>query len=203
MQTASYTDADIIRDIQSDEHLERAVAHVYQEYYGLLEKMVLQNSGNAADAEDVVQEVLIAFVEMVRKDKYQGKASVKSFLYTLARNIWISELRKRGSAGRRHEQYESERDDSQSDISEYLSYQEGQQFIRQLFAQLGEKCQQILSLFYYGDYSMKEILQQTDYENEQVLRNKKYKCLKTLISKVQQSPVLYDQLKNALHHAKW
>jgi RNA polymerase sigma factor (sigma-70 family) len=203
MHTASYTDAELVRDIQSDKHLDRAVAHIYQEYYGLLEKMVLQNSGNQADAEDVIQEVLVVFVEMVQKGKYQGKASIKSFLYTLARNRWISEIRKRGSADRRHEYYESEKDDTEADVSEYLVYKEGQQFIQQLFEQLGEKCQQILTLFYYGDYSMKEILEQTDYDNEQVLRNKKYKCLKTLISRVQQSPEIYDQLKNALHHAKW
>jgi len=203
MQTASYADAEIISDIQSEKYLDRAIAHIYKTYYGLLENLVLQNSGNQADAEDVIQEVLLVFVEMVQKEKYQGKASIKSFLYTLTRNMWISELRKRGSASRRHESYENEKENSEADVSEYLAYKEGQQFIQKLFAQLGDKCQQILTLFYYGDYSMKEILQKTDYDNEQVLRNKKYKCLKSLISQVEQSPGIYNQLKNALHHAKW
>lgn len=202
MQMAAYTDEDIVRDIHAEQHLNRAMRFIYQHYYGLLENYVLQNSGSKADAEDVIQEVLIVFVEMVQKGKYQGKASVKSFLYTLTRNMWISELRKKGSASRRHEQFESERDESEKDVSEYLSYKEGQQYIRKLFAEMGEACQNILTLFYYENYSMKEILQETDYENEQVLRNKKYKCLKKLIDRVQDSPTVYEQLKNALHHAK-
>lgn len=203
MQADAYTDEDIVRDIQSDEHLNRAMRFIYTHYYRLLENMVLQNSGSQADAEDVVQEVLIVFVEMVRKGRYQGKASVKSFLYTLVRNMWISEIRKKGSATRRHEQFESNRPENEKDVSEYLAYKEGQQYIQKLFAQLGDKCQHILTLFYYEDYAMKEILQETGYENEQVLRNKKYKCLKKLIDMVQDSPSVYEQLKNALHHAKW
>jgi RNA polymerase sigma factor (sigma-70 family) len=203
MYTASYTDAEIISGIKSGRKLDQVIGYIYREYYGLLERLVLQNSGNQADAEDVIQEVLIVFVEMVQKDKYQARASVKSFLYTLTRNLWISEIRRRKSASRRNEAYENGRDTSQKDVSEYLAYKENQHFILSLFAALGDKCQRILTLFYFEEYTMKEILQETDFENEQVLRNKKYKCLKTLIGKVQQSSEIYKQLKKALHHAKW
>ena len=37
---------------------------------------------------------------------------------------------------------------------------------------------------------MKEILQNLDYENEQVVRNKKYKCLKQLEQMMSGQPVL-------------
>jgi hypothetical protein len=45
---------------------------------------------------------------------------------------------------------------------------------------------------------MKEILQQTDYGSEQVLRNKKYKCLKTLTDYVHSSPELFNTVRDAL-----
>ncbi|MFP4090728.1 MAG: RNA polymerase sigma factor [Cyclobacteriaceae bacterium] len=198
----TYTDAELIADIQSGQHTDRALRFIYREYYHMLESLVLQNSGSEADAEDVMQEVLIVFVEMVRKQKYEGRASVKSFLYTLTRNMWISELRKKGSANRRHEVYESEKESFEADISEYLAHKEGQQIVERLFEELGKKCQQILTLFYYEEMPMKEVLQHTDFDNEQVLRNKKYKCLKSLIQRVHQSPVIFDQLKQALRHGK-
>jgi predicted DNA-binding protein YlxM (UPF0122 family) len=47
-----------------------------------------------------------------------------------------------------------------------------------VFEKLGTSCKKILTLFYYENLSIKEILEQTTYENEQVVRNKKHKCLK-------------------------
>jgi hypothetical protein len=46
---------------------------------------------------------------------------------------------------------------------------------------------------------MKEILDQTDYESEQVVRNKKYKCLKQLEKMVNANPALRETLKNLIH----
>ena len=54
---------------------------------------------------------------------------------------------------------------------------------------MGESCRKILSLFYYENLSMKEIVSQMHYENEQVVRNKKYKCLQQLTDKIKQNPL--------------
>ena len=64
---------------------------------------------------------------------------------------------------------------------------------------LGENCKKILLLFYYENRSMKEILAELPYENEQVVRNKKSKCLKKLETLVKSNRTLYDQLKNYIH----
>ena len=49
---------------------------------------------------------------------------------------------------------------------------------------------------------MKEILEKVSYGNEQVLRNKKYKCLKGLINMVNSSPAIMENLKTALQNGK-
>jgi DNA-directed RNA polymerase specialized sigma subunit len=67
---------------------------------------------------------------------------------------------------------------------------------------MGEKCKQVLTMFYYDELPIKEILELTDYENEQVLRNKKYKCLKELTEAIKKSPVLYNNIKEALQYGK-
>jgi RNA polymerase sigma factor (sigma-70 family) len=197
-----YSDAELLQDLRREAHTDRALRFIYREYYRMLEQVVLQNSGNQADAEDVIQEVLLVFVDMVRQGRYQGKASVRSFLYTLTRNKWISEIRKKNSSDRRHQYFENERETTEADVSELLGYHESLRLVQTLFEKLGKSCQKILTLFYYDDLPMKDILQHTSFENEQVLRNKKYKCLKTLINRVHQSPVIFDQLKQALRHGK-
>jgi DNA-directed RNA polymerase specialized sigma subunit len=65
--------------------------------------------------------------------------------------------------------------------------------------ELGETCKKILVLFYFENMSMKDMVASTSYENEQVVRNKKYKCLKKLEEMIMGNPVLYRQLKNLLH----
>jgi hypothetical protein len=46
---------------------------------------------------------------------------------------------------------------------------------------------------------MKETLEGLEYENEQVVRNKKYKCLKQLEQMITKNPALQQTLKNLLH----
>ena len=196
------TNEDLILAIKSGNKIDEAISFIYKNYYSLLENIVLSNSGNKADAEDVIQEVLVVFIEMVIKDKYRAEASVKSFLYTLTRNLWISELRKKSSAQKRNTNFEDSRELIENDISDYLVYYESQKLVMTLFEKLGEKCNKILTYFYYNNYSMKEILQKVDYESEQVLRNKKYKCLKGLINMVDSSPGIKENLKTALQNGK-
>ena len=71
-----------------------------------------------------------------------------------------------------------------------------------MFEKLGEKCKQLLMLVYYEDLSMKDIVDKMpDYQNEQVLRNKKYKCMKQLEIMVNDNEPLRTQFKNALKYA--
>ncbi len=198
----SYSDDELITAISTQADVNGAITCLYKTYYRLLERYVLANSGNEMDAEDVIQDVMVAFVDLVQQGKYRGEASVKSFLHTLARNLWITELRKRGSTAKRNELFEMERDQLTNDVSDYVTYQESQQTIAELFDRMGEKCRKILILFYYHELPMKDILKETNYENEQVLRNRKYKCLKEIAEIIQRTPSIYENVKAALRRTR-
>lgn len=196
----SYSDAELTEAIRNGSEIDQAIRFMYGTYYELMERLILSNSGNAEDAEDIFQEVILVFIEMVQKDKYRGEASVKSMFYTLTRNLWITELRKRNSTSKRNEYFEVDRDVIEQDVTDYLAYKENQKYVLDLFEQLGDKCKEILTLFYFEGLSMKEILAKVNYQNEQVLRNKKYKCVKEIIDKVQGSPSIFKNLKTALQN---
>jgi DNA-directed RNA polymerase specialized sigma subunit len=66
--------------------------------------------------------------------------------------------------------------------------------------ELGETCRKILVHYYYDDLSMKEIFERMDYESEQVVRNKKYKCMKQLTQMLENNSTVKNSLKDFLVH---
>ncbi len=55
-----------------------------------------------------------------------------------------------------------------------------QRLLKERFSDLGDKCKEILTLFYYRGFSLDEILEHLDYSSKNVLKSQKSRCLKTL-----------------------
>jgi DNA-directed RNA polymerase specialized sigma24 family protein len=108
-------------------------------------------------------------------------------------------LKRRGRALAREEKYEKGQERTEPDTGQLMAEREGKAEVMRLVGELGETCQKILLLFYYENLSMKEILDVTEYENEQVVRNKKYKCLKQLEQMINEKPILKQTLKKLLN----
>jgi RNA polymerase sigma factor (sigma-70 family) len=198
----TYSDVELVNALKHPNEMDAATRFIYKEYYGLLENYIINNSGNKEDAADIIQETIIAFIEIVEDNKFRGDASIKSFLYAITRNLWLAELRKRSSSDNRNRVYEKAKDVTEQAAVQHLEHREHFAVIQNLFDKLGSKCKQLLMLVYYEDLSMNDIIKQMpDYQNEQVLRNKKYKCMKQLEQLMQQDESLRTQFKNALKHA--
>lgn len=198
----NYSDQELIHILKDNRQMDAGIKFIYKEYYGLLENYVMNNKGSKEDAADVIQETIVAFIEIIAQDKFRGESSVKSFLYSITRNLWLSEIRKRSSADNRNRIFEKAKDTTEQEAVQHLIKREYYNSIQQLFEQLGDKCKQLLMLVYYEDLSMKDIVEKMpDYQNEQVLRNKKYKCMKQLEQMIQDNEQLRTQFKNALKYA--
>jgi RNA polymerase sigma factor (sigma-70 family) len=195
----NFSDAELIANIQAGKSMDESIKAIYREYYHYLAWYVQKNSGTQQDAEDVFQEVVVSFIDLVKKNKFRGESSVKTFLYALNRHMWLNELKRRGRATAREAKYEQAKPHLIMDASYTLIINEDKNKVYALIEQLGSNCKKILLLYYYENQSMKEILTQTDYETEQVVRNKKYKCLKQLEQLIAANPALKETLKNLLH----
>lgn len=193
------TDAEVVSNLSNNRQEDATIRFLYRSCYELAGRYVVNNNGNWDDAQDIFQEVMIAFINLVKAGKFRGEASIKTFLYSLTKNIWLNELKKRGRAQVREMKYEKASDKTEQGINMALEAREANAGLMKLMDELGETCKKILLLFYYENQSMKEILDSLNYENEQVVRNKKYKCLKKLEELVTGNKALYHQLKNLLH----
>lgn len=193
-------DQEIFDQIKSKSNPNQAISQLYSQHYGMLEHLILTNSGQAEDAADIIQEAMLVVVKMIRNEKFRGESSLKSFLYSICKNLWINELRKRKSNLYRNEQYENEKSQIDLSVVEEIQQMENLRFVMNLFETLGEKCKQVLTLFYFEELSMRDICEKLAFSSEQVLRNKKYKCLQSLIQQVQSSTSLSEKLLKALRH---
>ncbi len=81
-------------------------------------------------------------------------------------------------------------------MSYLITEREKKQQFRELLSKLGENCRKILTLFYYENMSMKEMLAHLPYENEQVVRNKKYKCLQQLTGMLKANPAIAKMIQS-------
>lgn len=190
----TFKDIDLIQNIKANKNLNAAIGFIYQEYFEYLSALIIHNSGTGQDAQDIIQEVIVDFINAVQRGKFREEASVKTFLHAMTRNTWLNELKKRGRSEKRDKVFELNRlqDNSSEDTYEQ---RESRKQLLDMFNKLGDGCKKILTLFYFEELSMKEILEQTTYENEQVVRNKKHKCFKELVSLIKNNATITESLK--------
>lgn len=192
-----FTDRELLDELQHCKKDDDAIRFIYRSFYSVAEKYVLQNSGSSEDAQDIFQDVVIMFIELVNQGKFRGECSISTFIYTLTKHAWLNELKRKGRAKLREDNFDKMQDIITTDISQVLESRESKRQLMLLVEQLGETCRKILIAFYYDNLSMKEILQTLSYENEQVVRNKKYKCLKQLEQTVRADEQLIKNFKSA------
>ncbi|MFI5185278.1 MAG: RNA polymerase sigma factor [Chitinophagales bacterium] len=195
----SFSDIELLINLQSGKKINESIQAIYKDHFEQLSWFVVNNSGNRQDAEDIFQEVVVDFIDAVQKNKFRGESSVKTFLYSLNKYAWLNELKRRGRAVQREIKYEKTQDRKEVDVSHLISNREARSQVMTIVEQLGDTCKKILVMFYYENLSMREILEKTEYETEQVVRNKKYKCLKQLEQMLNEKPLLKENFKKALH----
>ncbi len=185
------SDEEILIGLRSND-LNKPLLQIYQQYAEAIAIFVTAHGGSDQDGDDVFQESVVAFVDLVQKGKFREQSSIKTLLISIARNIWYNQMKKSHSLDSRARKFEAGRDHTEENITLDLDAREIKQEFLEVMAKMGESCRTILTLFYYENYSFKEIASRMAYENEQVARNKKYKCMKELTDLIRDNPLLSD-----------
>lgn len=196
----SFSDEEIISAISSSSSIDAAVRHIYERHYHAVSEYVRQNGGSWQDGEDIFQEAIVTFIELVRQGKFRGDSSVGTFLYAVNRNIWLNEIRKRGRQESYHKKFGLAQDETVEGVDLLISKREARLQVMKMIDQLGEACKTILIAFYYEKLAIADILKKLNYQNEQVVRNKKAKCMKMLEEKLHADPASAENFKKALRY---
>jgi RNA polymerase sigma-70 factor, ECF subfamily len=132
----------------------------FNEYLDGLYGYAMVLSRNSAEAEDLVQETCLRALRAV--DRLRAEGSVKSWLFTILRNIWLNELRQRRTVPDLVELDADENgvfepaDATQDPHTDYISKVEREQ-VRAAIQQLPLEFREIIVLREYEELSYQEI----------------------------------------------
>lgn len=189
MSTSSPENQDYIQGILTNNH--QVVRTIYEKYHKAIIQLVETNRGTKEDAKDVFQEALLLIYQKAKQPDFQLTSSFFTYFYAICRNIWSNKTRKKAFG----EVTLSDEKASMLIEDDTEQYHKNEQYIlyRRKFLELGESCQQVLTLF-LKKVSLKEIAVQLGLSSEGYAKKKKYQCKKQLVKLIQMD-TSYQELK--------
>jgi RNA polymerase sigma factor (sigma-70 family) len=169
----------------------KKIESIYSDNFLSIKRFILQNKGNTEDAEDIFQKALLQIAVRYKKEKFEIKTTFGGYLFTVCKNLWRRELnikKNRVTNNTIDEHYSEERDSSLAIIE-----QKRQELFIEKLQQISDNCKTILTLF-FSKTPYSEIVEQTEYSSETVVRQRVFKCKKKLTELIK-SDKRYNSLK--------
>lgn len=178
MSKVSYTDLDYIEGLRQNNDV--VLRALYKKFYTVVLKYVVNNSGNSDAAEDVYQETIIVLYENVQKPGFQLNCQLQTFIYSIAKRLWLKQLRNQNHLARLNGSDDEDLVDVSGEIAEHLKKEADIEKMNKSLDQLGEPCRTLLKDFYVYRLSMDDISEKFGYTNADNAKTQKYKCLQRL-----------------------
>ncbi|MBC7947949.1 MAG: sigma-70 family RNA polymerase sigma factor [Chitinophagaceae bacterium] len=179
------TESQIIEHFKNKEY-DKAVRGLYSSLPAI-RQYIKANSGTSVDAEDIFQDALVILHNKIQSGTLELTSTLRQYLNGIARNCWREELRRRKRlpiSGQPFDVVETE-----------YTGEERHGLAAAAFKLLGEKCREILILFYFKKKTMEEIAQTLGFADENVAKNQKYRC-------IQKAKENYSSLSKDIVHGK-
>jgi RNA polymerase sigma factor (sigma-70 family) len=158
---------------------DQALVELFEANRRPIMSLVTHNNGNADDAEDILQDALVALWERVRTGKFEYTARLGTFLYATARNMWLRKLSRK-----RREipgiDAAADPDSLEPSALDRMIEDEEASAVRSALDALGEPCRELLLLFYWEELPMDAIAVRLGLANADTAKSKKYQCKKAL-----------------------
>lgn len=169
-------DQEIVKLLRSGKH-NQALKALYSSYPSI-ERLIISNGGTTSQSKDIFQDALVVFFEKVQNRNFELTSKISTYLYGVSRLLWKTELRKQNKGIILDDSTMIHIEDTTlTDVHEHIEKEQKFEFLDEVLKQLGDKCKQILELFYYQKLSMKDIAIQLKYSDARSAKNQKFKCL--------------------------
>jgi RNA polymerase sigma factor (sigma-70 family) len=156
-------------------------------FFPAVRKMILRNGGTKQDAEDIFQEALIVFCRRIKDPDFLLTSKPSTYLFSVCRFLWKDELKKRRRLVNDEPEFFAEPGETgESAIGEAMEKEKGARLAEKALEQLGQRCRELLILFYNRRLRLKEIARMMGYTSENTAKNQKYKCLEGAKNKLKE-----------------
>jgi RNA polymerase sigma-70 factor (ECF subfamily) len=138
---------------------------------------------------DVYQDAYIIFYNNVMQGKVQEfTSSISTYLFSIGKYLIFDKMKKNNKTinpdfdlsivREKEELVDPELDLEQKELTTE------QILLKKYFVTLGKKCQELLTLFYYRGFTIKDIIETGSYTSENVVKSAKSRCMKTLKERI-------------------
>jgi len=175
------TDVVLLQMLRRDEGI--SFKMLYSVGFPIISGYITTNAGTKEDAEDVFQEAIIVLWKKIRNPDFELTCSLKTFLFAIAKNIWLNRLRAKKKGTVYH------LDAVVNQVEDYVAevYEESKQEEKlQVWLQsVTQHCQWLITTFYYLQHPMEKIMEKMGWKNMHTASNQKYKCVQMLKKQMQ------------------
>jgi len=193
MNEPQWTDAALIAAIQEGKEARNlALQQLFsdQQLRRSIINHVMKHGGNEQDGEDVFQDAIILLDRNIREKRFEGKSSLRTYLFGIAKWRWVSLRRKYNG----DVELEPRHQDGQEESPEVrLIAAERRTLINQVLEKMGDKCRDLLK-YYRLSYSMQEIADLLSISSAQQAKRDAYRCRKRFREYVTADPQLMKLL---------
>lgn len=157
----------------------KALDHVYLNYQE--EFLIFSKKFNVSDedARDAYQDSVIAFYENVKNGRLSElNSTIKTYLFSIGKYSIYNKIKKGNKTITLDKAHLTKLD--LEAIDQHPEENGKMSDMRKAMEQLGDRCKEILDLFYYHSYTIEAIMYELGYKNENVVRSHKSRCLKNL-----------------------
>ncbi|MEI3797055.1 RNA polymerase sigma factor, sigma-70 family [Chitinophaga ginsengisegetis] len=171
MQTIS--DNALLNMLRSEDNASFEI--LYQYYFPTIATYIINNYGQNEDAEDIFQEAIIVLLQKVRQPGFLLTASLKTYLFSIARNLWLKYLRDNKLLPVEDVSvYSCTTEDFPIELHQEKSKDEK---VQSWISRITGHCQRILkAIFFYRD-PIEVLMKRMGWKNRHTAANQQYKCI--------------------------
>ncbi|OWW26949.1 hypothetical protein B4Q04_04540 [Zobellia sp. OII3] len=159
-----------------------ALKDVYTGYKSEFFRFASRYTSDDVVLEDIFQDAIIVLYENALSGKLDElKSSLKTYLFSVGKFMIFKKFRDTKELTT-DEDYVFDQNEITviNDVHEDEGPNEYQKKLVKNFKKLGDKCREILELFYLEGLKIDEIMRVQGYENKNVVKSQKSRCLKSL-----------------------
>ncbi len=170
---------DILITLKKGHH--QSLEKIYTDYRAAFLQFAKKYDLDSDSLIDIYQDAFIALREHAISGKLDEiKSSVKTYLFSIGKYMIYDHLKKQKKTVSYEDTIGHKEASDLTEVFQEPTLTTEQQLLRQHFRNLGKRCQEMLTLFYYRGLTIDEITESLGYENKNVVKSQKSRCLKSL-----------------------
>ncbi|MFY0674410.1 MAG: sigma-70 family RNA polymerase sigma factor [Bacteroidia bacterium] len=167
------TDREIVQLLE-DGHINAAARELYA-FFDSVCGVMRPKGAQPEDVKDLFQEAVLVFIRKVVEEKEQINCTIKTYITTICKYQWNNKVNK--LSHRKTTITETFQQDVVTDIKDFETEETQFGVLDMVLKKVGEKCKNLLNLFYIEGKKMDEIAEIMGFSGINSAKTQKYKCI--------------------------